>query len=79
MITISEKQKKLIKKAIHDYYLNERGEDIGIIHQEGLYDLFMNELAPFIYNVALDDAKKWFSRRLNDVESDYYEMYKDEK
>lgn len=79
MIKISDEEKKKIRDVIHDYYLNERGEDIGIIHQDGLLDLFMDELAPIIYNKALDDVKYWFSRRLDDVKSDYYELYKDER
>lgn len=77
MIQLSDAQKKSIKEAIHTYYLDERGEDIGIIHQEGLFDLFMEELAPIIYNRALDDAKKWYSNRMNDLEADYYELYKE--
>lgn len=76
---IMDEQKKQIMSAIHAYYLEERGEDIGILHQEGLYDLFVEELAPVIYNKALDDAKFWFSRRMDDVESDYYELYKEDR
>lgn len=76
---ISDETKKEILDSIHAYYLEERGEDIGILHQEGLYDLFVEELAPVIYNKALDDAKFWFSRRMDDVESDYYELYKEDR
>ncbi len=63
-------------EEIHAYYLDERGEDIGLIHQQGLYDLFLQNLVPVIYNKALDDAKYWITRRLEDVESDYYELYR---
>lgn len=76
---ISDETKKEILDSIRAYYLDERGEDIGILHQEGLYDLFVEELAPVIYNKALDDAKFWFSRRMDDVESDYYELYKEDR
>lgn len=76
-IKLSDDQMKEMKQEIHAYYLEERGEDIGIIHQNGLYDLFMEKLAPIIYNRALDDAKYWYSRRMEDVESDYYELYKE--
>lgn len=77
MIRLSDEQKKAIKEEIHAYYLDERGEDIGIILQEGLLDLFMEQLAPIIYNKALDDAKVWFSRRMDDVNADYYELYRE--
>lgn len=78
-LKISDEQKKQINEMIHAFYLDERGEDIGFIHQEGLYNLFMEEIAPIIYNKALDDAKFWFTRRLNDTEADYYELYKNER
>lgn len=68
IINLSDNQKKAMKEAIHAYYLDERGEDIGILHQEGLFDLFMEQLAPIVYNAALDDAKYWYSRRMDDVE-----------
>lgn len=74
---VTDEQKKQILEAIHAYYLDERDEDIGILHQEGLYDLFMEEIAPIIYNKALDDAKYWLTCRLDDLETDYYELYKD--
>ena len=61
IINLSDNQKKAMKEAIHAYYLDERGEDIGILQQEGLFDLFMEQLAPIVYNAALDDAKYWYS------------------
>ena len=75
-IKLTDEQKKKIMEEIHAYYLDERGEDIGFIHQQGLYDLFLQTLAPIIYNKALDDAKYWMTRRLEDVESDFYELYR---
>ena len=77
VMKLTEEQRKAIKEEIHAYYLDERGEDIGIILQEGLLDLFLEQLAPIIYNKALDDAKLWFSRRMDDINSDYYELYKE--
>lgn len=78
VINLSDEQKKAIKDSIHAFYLDEHGEDIGIIHQEGLLDLFMEQLAPVVYNKALDDAKVWYSRQVDNIEADYYELYKNE-
>ena len=77
VMKLTDEQRKAIKEEIHAYYLDERGEDIGIILQEGLLDLFLEQLAPIIYNKALDDAKLWFSRRMDEINSDYYELYKE--
>lgn len=76
-IKFTDEQKKAIKEAIKAYYLDERDEEIGMLHLEGLYDLFVDTVAPLVYNKALDDAKYWYTRRLNDIEGDYYELYKE--
>jgi len=36
----------------------------------------MDTLGPVIYNKALDDVKRWFVKRMEDVESDFYALYK---
>lgn len=78
-INLTDEQKKQILASIHDFYEYERGEDIGIIHQEGLFNLFMDEIAPIVYNKALDDAKYWFTRKMNDIDADFYELYSEDR
>ena len=65
-IKLSEAQKKKL------------GEEIGMIEQIQLLDLFEQRLAPVIYNKALDDAKRWYGQMLDNLESDYYALYKNE-
>ena len=43
-----------------------------------LMELFERKMAPIIYNKALDDAKRWFSQMMDNVDSDYYTLYKEE-
>ncbi|MCI9215735.1 MAG: DUF2164 domain-containing protein [Dorea sp.] len=75
---ISEAQKKKLNEEIKAFYLDERGEEIGIIEQMQLLDLFEQKLAPVIYNKALDDAKRWYSQMMDNLESDFYALYKNE-
>jgi uncharacterized protein (DUF2164 family) len=77
-IKISEAQKKKLNEEIKAFYLDERGEEIGIIEQMQLLDLFEQKLAPVIYNKALDDAKRWYSQMMDNLESDFYALYKNE-
>ena len=49
-----------------------------MIEQMQLLELFEQHMAPVIYNKALDDAKKWFGRMMDNLDSDYYELYKNE-
>lgn len=77
-IRLSDTQKKQLKAEIKAFYLDERGEEIGMIEQIQLLELFEQKMAPLIYNKALEDAKKWFLQKMDYMESDYYELYKNE-
>ena len=77
-IKLSDVQKEKLKDEIKAFYLDVRGEEIGMIEQIQLLDLFEEKLAPVIYNRALEDAKRWFGQAMENVESDFYGLYKDE-
>lgn len=78
-IQLSGAQKKQLSAEIQAFYLDERGEEIGMIEQMQLLELFERKMAPIIYNKALDDAKKWFVQMMDRIDSDYYELYKNEE
>lgn len=77
-ICLSDKQKEKLRDEIRAFYLDERGEEIEIIEQMQLLELFEQRLAPFVYNQALDDAKKWYVRMMDNLDADYYALYKNE-
>lgn len=39
-------------------------------------EFFLERLGTFIYNKSLDDAKLWFSKRMEDIEADFDILYK---
>lgn len=75
-VALTEVQKKRIREEIAAFYLDVRGKEVGIIEQEQLLDLFADTLAPIIYDKALDDIKQWYLRQQENMESDYYLLYK---
>lgn len=77
-IKLSDSQKEKLNAEIKAFYLDERGEEIGMIEQMQLLELFEQKLAPIIYNRALDDAKRWFSQMMDNLDADYYALYKNE-
>lgn len=77
-IKLSDSQKEKLNDEIKAFYLDVRGEEIGMIEQMQLLELFEERLAPILYNKALDDAKKWFGQMMDNLESDYYTLYKEE-
>ena len=78
-VPLTAEQKKKIKEEITAFYLDVRGTELGIIEQEQLVELFTETLAPIIYDKALDDVRKWYSRQQENMESDYYLLYKADK
>ena len=77
-IKLSDAQKKQLNDEIKAFYLDERGEEIGIIEQMQLLELFEQKMAPIIYNRALDDARQWFTQMMDNMDSDFYTLYKEE-
>ncbi|MCI8293053.1 MAG: DUF2164 domain-containing protein [Hespellia sp.] len=75
---LSDQQRKNLNDEIKAFYLDERGEEIGMIEQMQLLELFEQKLAPIIYNKALEDAKKWYLQMMDYLDSEYYLLYKDE-
>lgn len=77
VVTLTEEQKQLLMEQIHDFFDAEFDDDIGIIKQSRILDLFVEQLAPFVYNKALDDAMLWYKRQQDNLESDFYSLYKE--
>jgi uncharacterized protein (DUF2164 family) len=78
-IDMSPELKKQLLEEIVYYFETEREEKLGIIASEQILDFFMENLGRSIYNKALDDAKLWYSKRMEDVEADFYSIYKSER
>lgn len=77
-ITLTPEQRKQLLDEIIYYFDTERDENLGIIASESILDFFLDNLGRSIYNRALDDAKVWYTKRLEDVEADFYSLYKQE-
>ena len=77
IIQLDDDKKKKIKEEIAAFYMDVFNEEIGIIKQQQLLDLFVENLAPVIYNKALDDAKAWYSQQQSNLDSDYYMLYRE--
>lgn len=79
MITVelTDEQRKALMDEIHSFFLSEYGDDMGMIKQQRILELFTEKLASVIYNKALDDAMLWYKRQQDNLEADYYSLYKD--
>lgn len=70
-----EEKKKMLDEIVY-FFREERDEDLGIIGSETVLDFFLDVLGDTIYNRALDDVRIWLKRNVENLESDYYALYK---
>ena len=75
-IHLTEDQKRNMMKEIESFWLDEFDEKTGAIKQQAIFDFFMEQFAPVIYNRALDDAKAWCKQSMENMEDDFYSLYK---
>ncbi len=76
IIKLSDAQKKQLAEEVRAFYLDVRGENIGIIEEQQIIDLFCEHMAPIVYNKALDDSQRWLKAQMENLEADYYLLYK---
>lgn len=77
-ITYKPEEKKELLSEIQAFFYSERDETIGLIAAENVLDFFTDVMAAHIYNKALDDIHLWFKRNMDNIEADYYSLYKNE-
>lgn len=77
IVNLSEEQKKIIMDEIAYFFHSEFEEEIGMLKQSQILDLFVEQLAPIVYNKALDDAMRWYEQQQDNMEADYYSLYKE--
>lgn len=77
-IRLTEEQTREMRARIADWFESERGETLGMIAQQEILDLFLQALAPTVYNNALREAERWYRNIQANMESDYYLLFKDE-
>lgn len=64
---IEEDEKRRMVGEIQDYFLNERGEELGDLAALLMLEFFADKLAPKFYNYGIRDAHEFMSQRLEDI------------
>lgn len=77
LLDLTPEEKKSMLEEITYFFETERDEKIGIIGSEQVLDFFLQSLGDKIYNKALDDAFRWYKKVRDNMESDYYALYKE--
>ena len=77
MYTFEEKEKAQMCDEIANFFSEEYDLELGIIGTGKIFDFFQEMLGDRIYNKALDDAKKFYKKYADNMETDYYALYKE--
>ncbi len=76
IFNLQKEERNKIISEIQNFFYEERDEEIGIIAAEEVLEFFLQNIGGMVYNKALDDAKEWFSKRLEEASIDYDVLYK---
>lgn len=72
-----EKDKAQMCDEIAAFFKEEHDLELGVIGTGKILDFFQEMLGDRIYNKALDDAKRFYEKYADNMETDYYALYKD--
>lgn len=74
---LEEKDKAQMCDEIAAFFREEHDLELGVIGTGKILDFFQEMLGDRIYNKALDDAKRFYEKYADNMETDYYALYKD--
>ena len=71
---LPREQKQEMVERVQHFFEMERSEMIGSIAAEQLLDYMLSEIGPYIYNQAIQDARKTVMERMQSVEDELYAL-----
>lgn len=77
MDMLNEREKSQMCDEIAAFFREEHDLELGVIGTGRILDFFQEMLGDRVYNKALDDAKKFYEKYADNMETDYYALYKD--
>lgn len=72
-VQLAEERRAKLVSDLQGYFLQEFDEEISPFRAEQLLDFFLETLGPPIYNQAVQDARGFMLRKLEDLEGEVYE------
>ena len=75
-VKLPREDKERIAHSVIAYFEQERSESIGQLGAEQLVEFMLKELAPYVYNKAISDARLLLNEKLSQIEDELYAMEK---
>ena len=72
-IELDEERRQTLIRRVQGFYLEEFDEEVSPFRAEQLLDFFLGAIGPAVYNQAVQDARGFVQRKLDDLEGEVYE------
>lgn len=73
-IMLDDDRRGQLVAALQGFYLTEFDEELSAFRAERLLDFLLGLVAPPVYNQAVQDARAFMQRKLDDLDGEVYEM-----
>ncbi len=71
-VVLDEERRKRMKASLQGLYLEEFDEELSDFRAERVLDFFLETVGPQVYNQAVQDARGWMHRKLDDLDGEVY-------
>lgn len=75
-IELKPSDKKVLIADIKDFFRSEFDEELGDLRADIILDFILQKAGPVIYNKGVNDARKWFREKFEDLDADFYLLEK---
>ena len=75
-IELSDGDKKVLIGDIQDFFLKEFEEELGDLRAEIVLDFILKKAGAKIYNKGVNDSRKWFREKFEDLDADFFLLEK---
>ena len=66
-IELNKEVRAVLIEDLKRYYWNDRNEELNNLGAELLLDFIVNDIGPYIYNKAVEDAYDYMNERTEDL------------
>lgn len=71
-IKLTDERRERLIQNVEGFYLREFDEEVSAFRAERLLDFFLEALGPHVYNQAVQDARGFMQRKLEEIDGEVY-------
>ena len=72
-VELDQTRREVLVSRLQGFYQQEFDEDLSAFRAEQVLDFFLDALGPHLYNQAVQDARGFMLRALDDIDGEVHE------